>query len=52
MDLIIRNARLADRRGEEPLDIAVAGGKIVAIERSLAGRARSMTRADASPVAV
>jgi cytosine deaminase len=37
MDLIIRNARLADRRGEEPLDIAVAGGKIVAIERSLAG---------------
>ena len=37
MDLIIRNARLADRRGEEPLDIAVAGGKIAAIERSLAG---------------
>jgi cytosine deaminase len=37
MDLIIRNARLADRRGEEPLDIAVAGGKIVAIERRLAG---------------
>ena len=36
MDLIIRNARLADRRGEEPLDIAVAGGKIVAIEPSLA----------------
>src|SRR5438132_2363873 len=37
MDLIIRNARLPDRRREEPLDIAVAGGKIVAIERGLAG---------------
>src|SRR5437899_12086900 len=37
MDLIIRNARLADRRREEPLDIAVAGGKIIAIEGSLAG---------------
>jgi len=37
MDLIIRNARLADRRGEEPLDIAVAGGKIVAILRSAMG---------------
>src|SRR5215469_9110978 len=37
MDLIVRSARLADRRGEEPLDIGVAGGKIVAIERGLAG---------------
>src|SRR5436309_2570878 len=37
MDLIIRNARLPDRRREEPLDIGVAGGKIVAIERGLAG---------------
>src|SRR5947207_14361189 len=37
MDFIVRNARLADRRGEEPLDIGIAGGKIVAIERSLAG---------------
>src|SRR5438132_8041905 len=36
MDLIIRNARLPDRRREEPLDIGVAGGKIVAIERGLA----------------
>src|SRR5882724_716066 len=35
MDLIIRNARLADRPREQPLDIGVAGGKIVAIERSL-----------------
>jgi cytosine deaminase len=36
MDLIIRNARLADRPREEPLDIGVAGGKIVAIEPGLA----------------
>src|SRR5216683_5035245 len=36
MDLIIRNARLADRLGEQPLDIGVAGGKIVAIEPGLA----------------
>src|SRR5258708_24878766 len=36
MDLIIRNARLADRPREQPLDIGVAGGKIVAIEPHLA----------------
>jgi cytosine deaminase len=36
MDLIIRNARLADRPGEEPLDIGVAGGRIIAIEPGLA----------------
>src|SRR5438132_3677709 len=36
MDLIIRNARIADRPAEEPLDIGVVGGKIVTIERSLA----------------
>jgi cytosine/creatinine deaminase len=36
MDLIVRNARIADRPAEEPLDIGVAGGKIVAIEPSLA----------------
>src|SRR5437016_9998556 len=36
MDLIIRNARRADRPREEPLDIGVIGGKIVAIERGLA----------------
>jgi cytosine deaminase len=36
LDLIIRNARLADRPAEEPLDIGVASGKIVAIERGLA----------------
>jgi len=35
MDLIVRNVRLADRPIEEPLDVGVAGGKIVAIERGL-----------------
>jgi cytosine/creatinine deaminase len=37
VDLIIRNARLADRSFSEPLDIGVAAGKIVAIESGLAG---------------
>jgi cytosine deaminase len=36
MDLIVRNARVADRLSEGPLDIGVAEGKIVAIERGLA----------------
>jgi cytosine deaminase len=35
MDLIIRNVRLADRPATEPVDIGVAGGKIVAIEPGL-----------------
>ena len=35
MDLIVRNVRLAERPLDEPLDIGVAGGKIVAIERGL-----------------
>jgi cytosine deaminase len=35
MDLVVRNVRLADRLSEEPLDIGVAAGKIVAIERGL-----------------
>jgi cytosine deaminase len=39
MDLVIRNARLADRPDAEPVDIGVAGGRIVAIERGLAGDA-------------
>src|SRR4029077_268128 len=39
MDLIVRNARLADRRTEGPLDIGVAGGKIAAIEHGLAADA-------------
>ena len=41
MDLIIRNARLADRPASEPLDIGVAGGKIVTIESGLAGAAET-----------
>jgi cytosine deaminase len=39
VDLIIRNARLSDRRSEEPLDIGVEQGRIVAIERGLAAEA-------------
>jgi cytosine deaminase len=35
MDLIVRNARLADRRSHELADIGVANGRIVAIERDL-----------------
>jgi cytosine deaminase len=35
MDLIIRNARLADRRSDELTDIGVANGRIVAIEPTL-----------------
>ena len=41
MDLIVRNARLADRPLSEPLDIGVAGGNIVAIESRLAGAAET-----------
>ena len=39
MDLIIRNARLADSHRREPVDIGIAGGNIVAIEKSLAAEA-------------
>jgi cytosine deaminase len=39
MDLIIRNARLADRRFHELTDIGVANGRIVAIERELSAEA-------------
>ena len=39
MDLIVRNARLPDRPPEELWDIGAAGGKIVAIDRGLAGAA-------------
>jgi cytosine/creatinine deaminase len=35
MDLIVRNVRLADRPGGEPLDIGVAAGKIAAIGHGL-----------------
>ena len=40
MDLIIRNARLSDRSEEGPHDIGIAGGKIVAVERSIAADAQ------------
>lgn len=35
MDLIIRNARLAQAASASPVDIGIAGGRIVAIEASL-----------------
>jgi cytosine deaminase len=35
MDLLVRNARLADRPTEGPLDIAVASGRIAAIGKEL-----------------
>jgi dihydroorotase-like cyclic amidohydrolase len=33
MDLIVRNVRLAHSGAPEPVDIGVAGGNIVAIEK-------------------
>jgi cytosine deaminase len=39
VDICIRNARLR-RRGDEPVDIAIAGGRIVGLERSLAAAGR------------
>jgi cytosine deaminase len=41
VDLIVRNARLADRPFSEPLDIGVAEGKIVALKSGLAGPAET-----------
>ena len=41
MDLVIRNARLADRLSAGPMDIGMARGRIVAIERGLGGEAES-----------
>jgi cytosine/creatinine deaminase len=35
MDLVVRNVRLADRPGDEPLDIGVVAGKIAAIGSKL-----------------
>ena len=54
MDLIIRNARLADRSSAELSDIGVGNGRIVAIERRLAADAEvydaeGRTRVDVSP---
>src|SRR6266536_3624472 len=39
MDLIIRDVRLADRTFDEPMDIGIRNGRIVAIERRLAADA-------------
>ena len=41
VDLIIRNARLPNRSVGEPLDLGVAGGKIVTIESGLADAAET-----------
>jgi cytosine/creatinine deaminase len=41
MDLIIRNVRLPDSRSREPVDIGVAGGNIVAIEKGVAAEAET-----------
>jgi dihydroorotase-like cyclic amidohydrolase len=41
VDLIVRNARLADRPLSEPLDIGVVAGKIVVIESGLTGAAET-----------
>src|SRR5262245_3741926 len=41
MDLVIRNALLADRVAEGPLDIGIDRGRIVAIERALSADAKS-----------
>lgn len=35
MDLIVRNARLSHRPGDDPIDIGVENGRIVAIEHAL-----------------
>src|SRR5438132_4343289 len=40
MDLIVRNARLADRSSGELIDIGVEQGRIVALEHALAGEAQ------------
>jgi len=41
MDFIVRNARLADRVAEAPVDIGIDKGRIVAVERALAAEAPS-----------
>jgi cytosine deaminase len=41
MDFIVRNARLADRAADPPLDIGIGKGRIVAVERGLAAEAPS-----------
>ena len=39
VDLVIRNARLSDRPSDGPLDIGVAQGRIIAIERGISADA-------------
>ena len=41
MDLIVKNVRLAECPDESPVDIGVAGGRIVAIETGLSGDAET-----------
>jgi cytosine deaminase len=41
VDLVIRNARLADRPSAGPMDIGVKNGRIIAIERGLAAEAET-----------
>jgi cytosine deaminase len=41
MDLIVRNVRLTNSCAQEPVDIGVAGGNIVAIEKGLAAEAET-----------
>src|SRR5271156_1778890 len=41
MDLIVRNVRLANDPAAEPVDVGVAGGNIVAIEKGLAAEAET-----------
>jgi cytosine/creatinine deaminase len=41
LDLVIRNARLADRATDETWDIGIEGGRITALARSPSGEARS-----------
>src|SRR5271156_6870103 len=41
MDFILRNVRLADRPEAGPVDIGVAGGRIVAIEKGWAAEAET-----------
>ena len=47
MDLVVRNARLADAPEAPPVDIGVADGRIVALERDLRAEAESYDAAGA-----
>ena len=50
MDLIVRNARLADRPADGPLDIGSRKGRIAAIERALAADGEVYDAKGGSPV--